>query len=871
MSDIQVKATTKQPFAPLVSIIIPVYNGANYMKEAIDSALEQTYQNIEIIVVNDGSNDDGKTDTIARSYGEKIRFFSKENGGCGSALNFGIAQMQGTYFSWLSHDDKYYPYKIEHQINVLSNLHDKNTIIYGGYELINTKSETTNIVHLDTTYPLDKLNTRLFPLLRGLIHGCSLLIPAIYFTKIGVFDETLPSTQDYALWFDIMRVAPIHFDSKILIQSRQHPDQGTNTINNIFEENNVLWSGFLRKLTHEEMAMVDDSPLLFLKRMAAILARTPFKKAESLALTMAGEILKKEIVELTTELSELKRQSRTSTRNIARKAWNHFHNKVNRLFEQSKKFFPTSNVSMSFNYPDRWQLQEKTPLVVKQAKINVLVISYLFPHPDQPGLGSFVLEQIKGLLNTEQDINVRVISGRPYHISLNQIRNPFRTLRHPRCMLHKLFYDIHNFTRGLYNFFSYYKTCNQSWWSIEGVSVKYLPYPFFGEFWTHGWGYQKAITKSVKKLKKTFDFDVIHAHTGYLDGNTARKIASTFNRPCVITEHTGPFTILTEHPFIRGTTVRALKSAKHIVAVSEAQRQKILSCLKNKHKETIHVIPNVVDFDRFYPPSNWSPDPIAPKILFVGYFTPVKNISLLLNAFQRVLIEKPLATLTLVGGGYTLALQSVLSNNQDQAEAGVIYLSKEGPDNYIVRDWNGRIQRGILNSINLSHLEEKKLNDVDFKRNILIQTSAAGHTIGGVHPADYTQQIMQEINTLNLTDSVKVTGPVPHTEVSNFMRNNCDIFALSSVSESFGCVVAEALATGKPVVSTRCGGPEDIITEDWMGTLCENNNPEAFAEAILNLADKLSTIDPKQLRKSAESRFSPKVIAEQYMHLYQQE
>ena len=290
--------TTKQPFAPLVSIVIPVYNGANYMKEAIDSALEQTYQNIEIIVVNDGSKDGGKTDTIAQSYGEKIRYFSKENGGCGSALNFAIANMKGAYFSWLSHDDKYHLNKIEHQINVLSNLNNKNTVIYGGYELINTQSETTNTVHLDTTYPLDKLNTPLFPLLRGLIHGCSLLIPAIYFTEVGVFDETLPSTQDYALWFHIMRVSAIHFDDKILIQSRQHPDQGTNTINNIFEENNTLWSGFLRKLTHEEMTMIDDSPFLCLQRTAGFLAKTPFNKAEKLARAMADDILKQEISKL---------------------------------------------------------------------------------------------------------------------------------------------------------------------------------------------------------------------------------------------------------------------------------------------------------------------------------------------------------------------------------------------------------------------------------------------------------------------------------------------------------------------------------------------------------------------------------------------
>ena len=65
---------------PKVSIVIPVYNGENYMKEAIDSALAQTYDNCEIIVVNDGSTD--HTDMIAKSYGHKIRYFSKDNGGC---------------------------------------------------------------------------------------------------------------------------------------------------------------------------------------------------------------------------------------------------------------------------------------------------------------------------------------------------------------------------------------------------------------------------------------------------------------------------------------------------------------------------------------------------------------------------------------------------------------------------------------------------------------------------------------------------------------------------------------------------------------------------------------------------------------------
>ena len=81
-------------FYPLVSIVIPFYNGENFLREAIDSALAQTYKNIEVIVVNDGSRDEGKTREIALSYGDRIRYFEKQNGGCATALNHGIAQLK---------------------------------------------------------------------------------------------------------------------------------------------------------------------------------------------------------------------------------------------------------------------------------------------------------------------------------------------------------------------------------------------------------------------------------------------------------------------------------------------------------------------------------------------------------------------------------------------------------------------------------------------------------------------------------------------------------------------------------------------------------------------------------------------------------
>ena len=77
-----------------VTIVIPVYNGSNFMKVAIDSAIAQTYDNKEILVINDGSTDNGETEKIALSYGNKIRYIKKENGGVATALNLAIKEMR---------------------------------------------------------------------------------------------------------------------------------------------------------------------------------------------------------------------------------------------------------------------------------------------------------------------------------------------------------------------------------------------------------------------------------------------------------------------------------------------------------------------------------------------------------------------------------------------------------------------------------------------------------------------------------------------------------------------------------------------------------------------------------------------------------
>lgn len=189
-------------FEPLVSIIIPVYNGANYMREAIDSALAQTYKNIEVIVVNDGSKDEGETDRVARSYGDKIRYIHKENGGVSTALNEGIRNMKGEYFSWLSHDDAYNPDKIKEQIELLSQYEDKTMIVKCSAEYIGADSapimkKTVSDSEVKV-FSWEKALSELY--IRGSYNGCTLLIHRIVFEKCGFFDEALRFNQDGYMW-----------------------------------------------------------------------------------------------------------------------------------------------------------------------------------------------------------------------------------------------------------------------------------------------------------------------------------------------------------------------------------------------------------------------------------------------------------------------------------------------------------------------------------------------------------------------------------------------------------------------------------------------------------------------------------------------
>ena len=272
----------KSNFNPLVSIIIPVYNGSNYVGEAIDSALAQTYKNIEVIIVNDGSTDN--TEDIVKSYKDKrISYFKKENGGVSTALNLGIKKAKGEYISWLSHDDLYYPNKIERQVEEIKKLFRikrDNTILYSNYSLINENSEKISDLSFEKNHFLDKLNYSLYPLLNGLINGCTLLIPKKCFDEVAYFDPKLKATQDYDLWFKIFPNYDLVFVVDILVKTRIHPEQSTKKISTTRQECDELWIRMVKNLTDEQKINITGSVLSFYKNTLTVVKSAGYFGAE---------------------------------------------------------------------------------------------------------------------------------------------------------------------------------------------------------------------------------------------------------------------------------------------------------------------------------------------------------------------------------------------------------------------------------------------------------------------------------------------------------------------------------------------------------------------------------------------------------------
>lgn len=201
---------------PLVSVIIPSYNSRQWVGKALDSVLAQTYQNLEIIVVDDGSTDD-TAEFIKTNYGanERVHYFNQPNGGVSVARNFGIQQAKGDLISFLDADDWLLPEKVARQVNFLL-IHPEYQIAYcdfwcvadGGKEKLELPTGGRLIKGVSGNILADLLGrTMIAPHAALLYHECLI--------KAGGFKEDLMYGEDWEFW---LRLAGLGFQFGFLPQ-----------------------------------------------------------------------------------------------------------------------------------------------------------------------------------------------------------------------------------------------------------------------------------------------------------------------------------------------------------------------------------------------------------------------------------------------------------------------------------------------------------------------------------------------------------------------------------------------------------------------------------------------------------------------------
>jgi glycosyltransferase involved in cell wall biosynthesis len=191
---------------PKVSVVIPTHNRAQFLKAAIASVLNQTYQDFEIVVVDDASSDN--TNEIVEGFGDKrVTYIRHEiNKGDAGSRNSGIANSSGDYLAFLDDDDEWLPEKLQMQVELMRNSSIKVGGVCTGSLSVEKRSGKISGIKI----PERKADSLQEILSDNFIATSSVLLRRECFEKVGLFDETIPYNSDYDMWIRIAQ--DYHFE-----------------------------------------------------------------------------------------------------------------------------------------------------------------------------------------------------------------------------------------------------------------------------------------------------------------------------------------------------------------------------------------------------------------------------------------------------------------------------------------------------------------------------------------------------------------------------------------------------------------------------------------------------------------------------------
>jgi glycosyltransferase involved in cell wall biosynthesis len=222
-----------------VSIIIPTYNSAQYVTDAVDSVLNQTFGDLEVLIIDDGSTDE--TESVMCRYSSSVRYIRQQNSGVAAARNRGITESRGRYVAFLDADDTWLPDKLERQIAALR-AHTDTRVCYTAFTLVSSDLSPLAIVRSKRQgRALEDL------LLRGNVVGsiCTVLCERSLFEKTGGFDQALSQCADWDMWVRLAALTEFLYLDEPTVTYRQH---GSNMSRNAplleHDSTRVLEKGF---------------------------------------------------------------------------------------------------------------------------------------------------------------------------------------------------------------------------------------------------------------------------------------------------------------------------------------------------------------------------------------------------------------------------------------------------------------------------------------------------------------------------------------------------------------------------------------------------------------------------------------------------
>jgi len=243
---------------PKVSVIIPVYNGERFLSEAIESVINQTYPNWEIIAINDGSTD--RSMEILKHYKSKlsslIHVINQENLGPSVARNSGIKKAKGEYIAFLDYDDLWLSEKLEKQVKFLESNNEISLIYCDCYIIDNNSNIEKDTYSEKTKFIKGKIFKKL--LSNNFIPTSTVLLRKKVLDDVGLFNLEYKISQDYDLWLRISDKYLIDFLKQPLAKYRFHSESISKDVKLMTNEDFQILKYWLNKKPELKMELKDQ-------------------------------------------------------------------------------------------------------------------------------------------------------------------------------------------------------------------------------------------------------------------------------------------------------------------------------------------------------------------------------------------------------------------------------------------------------------------------------------------------------------------------------------------------------------------------------------------------------------------------------------